>query len=419
VFSNLLDKRYVCFGLVFLHTLVAIFFMFGSWLENPTDLSGWDVERFQEIAVSDNLWSEQNPVEYPPGSVVLIEAISTDSLIDTHRLLVMFSYVVDLLIAIVLYRVWGLKSSNVYLFVSLFVLPMGLVRLDLWAVLFSVLAVAVVYKEAEIKEWFKGSIKFEVFSEVIVPLSFGLFVATGAAIKIWPGLLVVVALYLLRWRLVISSAFWLLMMGISWLFFVGNGFEPLHQVVSLRGATGWHIESIIGNLVALFSSEEPTSQLNAFRIGELNKLIVLFGRFLFIGYSILLGWNIFRNRRNIVSKKYIIQLFSVCTLGLLAALLISSPLFSPQFVLWLTPWIALIFCLESDCLENRWGRPLVTFSIAVVILTAATLALFSPPSLHMTIPATMLLVRNFCLFAVAVSAVLFLYKDFDLKKVDS
>ena len=55
-------------------------------------------------------------------------------------------------------------------------------------------------------------------------------------------------------------------------------FHPVDQVLSLRGATGWHVESLVGALVALFTDADATLELNAYRIGTLRPTLVTLGR---------------------------------------------------------------------------------------------------------------------------------------------
>ena len=57
---------------VAIRVVVAAVLAFGPATDEPAELAGWDAERFQEIAErQEPAWSGQ-PVEYPPGSVVVL-----------------------------------------------------------------------------------------------------------------------------------------------------------------------------------------------------------------------------------------------------------------------------------------------------------------------------------------------------------
>ncbi|MEZ5341852.1 MAG: hypothetical protein R2706_10485 [Acidimicrobiales bacterium] len=151
-----------------------------------SDLTGWDAERFQEIAeLAGRPWVDA-PVEYPPGSVVVIKAIAADDAVGTNDRLVVLSLAVDLGIAVVLRRQWSLFAGSAYLGLGLPLIPAGLLRLDLWAAFAAVMAVVELRRERDAR--------------------FAWWTAAGALIKLkWPAMARSAALApvergRLRWR---------------------------------------------------------------------------------------------------------------------------------------------------------------------------------------------------------------------------
>ena len=362
--------------------------MFGSWLDDGLALAGWDVERFQEIADSSGkLWLD-SPVEYPPGSVVAIEALSTEgNIVATHRVLVVVSLLVDLFLAWLLYRKVSFKVSLAYLALGVALLPMGLVRFDLWAALFAVAATLFLVSKTSARP--------------IHIFLFALTLAFGALVKVWPALILIAAFGLKKWRHTAVAVLLLGVLGLGWLFWVGNGLDPVSQVVSLRGATGWHVESLVGNFVAVFADGSARLELNAYRIGSLNDSLALFMRAVAIGVFGLLGLIVF------VGKKTNLLLYraSLLTMSAVAVLLVTAPLLSPQFLLWLTPWVAIVLFDTSAKEAGVNISYAACFAAAAVVLTGLTLGLFAPPTLDQTVPSLMLLVRNFLLLGVVVLGV--------------
>lgn len=204
----------------------------------------------------------------------------------------------------------------------------------------------------------------------------------------------------------------------AWLAITGAGLEPVDQVLSLRGATGWHVESLPGAVVSLFSADPAKLELNAYRIGILRPGLVTVGRGLAIlamAALALAGW---RQTRASAAESIggdsagwspnggvpTVTVFATATLGAVAALLVTAPLLSPQFLVWLTPWAAL---LVGD--RSSTAGPMVINADRAVALTALAAALtgialhgFGPADLAATGPAALLTVRNLALVGLVV-----------------
>jgi hypothetical protein len=343
--------------------------VFGPWTDAPEELDGWDAARFQQIADTPGRAWVDYEVEYPPGSVVLIEALAGNDAVGTQRALVIGSLFVDLAIAALLARFASRSVGLAYLVLGLPLVPAGLLRFDLWAAGLGAIGVMALHRKQA--------------------TSFAAATVSGAAVKIAPGLLLPIAIATGRWREALVGTTVAAIVTAAWVGFAGT--EAIEQVVSLRGVTGWHLESMPGSLVALFSTEQPRLEANAYRIGQLNDTIVLLARLALVATVLVFGW---------LTKQgpSTLERMAMMLLGTTAALMITSPLLSPQFLLWLTPAAALTW-------TGTDRRPfwLVAGSIC---LTAATLAAFGPPNLDHPAAAFLLLVRDMLLIAVVVTAAL-------------
>ena len=365
----------------------------GPWTNEPSELAGWDVARFQQLADEPGRPYADHEVEYPPGSVVLIEALAGGGVVRTHRLLVTLSLAVDLGVAALVQRLGGDRAAGAYLLLGLPLVPMGLLRFDLWAALAAVGAVAVAASSTTAR---RGT-------DVAVDIAVGVLVAAGALVKVWPALLVAGLWAVGRGRAAVASLVAMAAAGVAWLTWAGAGLDPVRQVLSLRGATGWHLESIPGSLVALFGSSQPELQLDAFRIGHLDGRLVLAGRVVTLAVVAALAVGVRRSRRTVgsVASDGAADRLALVMLGATGALIVTAPLLSPQFLLWLTPWAA----LQLTGGPSDTARRLVALTAVVTVVTGVTLTVFGPPDVGQPLPALLLLGRDAALVALIALAV--------------
>ena len=353
----------------------AVALVFGPWTDSPSELAGWDVERFQTIADQPGLDLE---VEYPPGSVLLIEGISASAppegggVTKTHKTLVVLSLAVDLGVAVFLERLARPRSGLLYLWLGLPLVPAGLLRFDLWAT--GLGAVGLVMLAQSHRPRGRSAILF------------GLATALGFAVKLTPGLLLPVAVAAGRRTEAIAAVVGLGGVGLAWLAF--GGFESIEAVTSLRGATGWHLESVPGAITSLATDRVPRLEANAFRIGTIQPWLVTTGRIATLAAIVGYGLRLHMGESNL-------RRMSLMLLGSTAALIVTAPLISPQFLLWLTPAAALAQPqLWGEC--SRFGRLLDPTWItgAAIALTAAVLVVFTPSGVDHPVAAALLLVRS-------------------------
>lgn len=360
-------------GAIVVRFIAAAALLFGPWTDEPSELQGWDVERFQEIADAAGSPYVDHDVEYPPLTVVVAEVVLADDVVASHQRLVALSLLIDLAIAIVLARAFGTRAGTVYLLIGLPLVPSGLLRLDLWAALAAVLAAAAVSRSRRHPSQHDA---IEQRRGLIDRAAFAVFVTVGAMIKLWPALLIAAVIGIKKSRDAAITATLGAVAGIAWLAISGVG--AIEQITSLRGVTGWHLESIPGSLIALFTSESARLEANAFRIGDINNTVVLTGRIAVVLLAMLATALARRSKGQEAERIALVMLITV------AGLIITAPLFSPQFLLWLTPWAAIV----------HRDRTLTALTLGSVALTAVILGAFGPPNLAHPLAAAGLLVRD-------------------------
>lgn len=322
-------------------------------------LTGWDAERFQEISTIEGRPWVDTEVEYPPGTVAIAKLIGGDNPVQTNDRLVLVSLAVDLGLAELLRRFWDKRTALVYLAVGLPLIPAGLLRLDLWAALAAVAALVALARRR------RGV--------------FALFTVVGALIKVWPVLLIGAALSRRRYSDAALAIGLGICTGLAWL--VYGGTDAPAQVLSLRGATGWQIESVGGSLTGLFTDRPVTLENNAYRIGAISGPAVLIGRLLAVSAVGLAAWR---------------RLDSATTLLIgVSAMIVTAPLLSPQFLLWLTPFVAI-------CWPTRTAK----FAALAIVLTGLVGPIFGYDRLADPVPAILLLIRDAMLVATVVAGLM-------------
>ncbi|MEM9612788.1 MAG: hypothetical protein AAGA59_07635 [Actinomycetota bacterium] len=420
-----------------IRVVAALVLVLGPWTNTPEELVGWDVERFQAIADIDGRPWVDAEVEYPPGSVAVIDALARPGVVGTHRVLVLASLAVDLAVAAAVGALGGRRAATAYLILGLPLVPMGLLRFDLWAAMAAVLGLAALRQRR--------------------PAAFALFTVAGALIKVWPALLVAGAAALGRWRAVGAAVGLGAVAGVAWLGWTGWSTDAVEQVLSMRGATGWHAESVAGSIEALRTGAEPTLQQNAYRLGTLDERVVLAGRALtvaVVGLAVGLGLRATRRLPEsapaptaeadtapadatgaeittpetttpadpITSEITTaavdagsdadLEVVALVLVAAVAALIVTSPLLSPQFLLWLTPWAALAprrpawtfrTVDPGTPLAGPWPLVWVCTFLATA-LTGGVLTAFGPSGVAEQQAAILLLVRDAALVAAVLVA---------------
>lgn len=398
---------------IIVRLVVAVILVAGPATDEIGELSGWDAERFQQIAERDGAAWVDHPVEYPPGSVVVFDRLAGSDVVDTHRRLVVLSLILDLGVAVALARRVGRPPAAAYLWLGLPLIPFGYQRLDTLVTTIAVVAalallVPVGSSGAETSRGRAGAGRTAgMLSDVVAAAA----IAAGTMIKVWPALLIIGAIAIGRWRAAIAAGVVTGVAGLAWLAIVGDGVGPVDQVLSLRGATGWHVESLPGALVALVGSQRAELELNAYRIGTLRPGLVTTGRVLAVVTMGLLAIGGLRRFGALTSARggegaekrageYDRPVFALATLGSVAALVVTAPLLSPQFLVWLVPLAALAVPSDDATAAPIRIGPALAATATAATLTGVALHGFGPDGLSGLVPAALLTARNLALIAV-------------------
>jgi hypothetical protein len=349
-------------ALVLVRLVVAAAVAFGPWTNSAADLRGWDVARFHEIATAEGRPWVDHEVEYPPGSVLLAELVGWRGVVTAHRLVVLVALLADLGIAAVARSGWGSGAARRYLLLGTFVLPTMYLRFDLLAALFAVGAWAA-YRRQLRAAWV------------------GALVA-GFMVKTWPVMLLGLALQGRRWRELAAGA---AALGASLgLWVVYAGVAGPRQVASFRGATGWHIESVTGVLVHLIRGGAVALEEGAYRFGAVPEWLRVAG--LVVAGLVWVGaWWPGRTSEGAGAVTTVL------------ALLVTSTLLSPQFVVWLLPF--------ATFAPAELGEPLARLARWCVITTGVAALIVAPSAAAELGAQLVLLVRNGLLVVTLVVAI--------------
>lgn len=387
-------RRWLVLLVFAVRAMAASALLFGPWTDEAEELAGWDASRFQAIHDAPGRPWIDHDVEYPPGSVALIEMITVGGgvvghgVVGTQRLLVALSLVVDLGVAGLLER-HRRDAGLAYLVLGTAAVPAGLLRFDLWAAGCTAIGLVTLAGLRRERPRSPGLDRNLTIRNLAIG-GFALAVTAGAAIKISPGLLIPVAFAVRRRTEALAAVAVGATIGGAWLFWAGSG--ALTQITSLRGVTGWHVESVPGSLLALLGDGQPRFEADAYRIGTLDDGIVLAGRV--VTGLVVLGLCLLAHRTS-ATQAGPGESAALAMLGSTAALIVTAPLVSPQFLLWLTPPAALAWACGQR-------RPAVLTGGAIA-LTALTLATFGPSGVDHPIAATLLLLRDGLLIGIIVS----------------
>jgi hypothetical protein len=332
-----------------------------------------DSARFGEIATADGRAYRDHPVEYPPLTLAVIHAVAAGHDADeagVARGVVVVALTADLVSAFVLGRAFGGRARHRYLLLGtpLVVLGLAYCRLDLLSVALAAAGLAACKRGRS--------------------TAGGLAFVAGAFAKLWPAALLGVLVVQRRWR-ALGTSHAVGGAGLAaWVAYGGTA-GP-RQVLTMRGARGWQIESLPGSIVRILSNRPAFEDAGAWRVGSAPAMarLALTAAALAV---IVAAWRRAARRGDA---------FGATPLLAVTALLVTAPLLSPQFLLWLLPGAALVAGgAERPLGERVQGMAMVAFGLTAVM--AGVL-----PSILVGEPAALLLVllRNVALVVLLRSA---------------
>ena len=329
-----------------------------------------DVRRFHSIASSHHGTPYRDfPVEYPPVMLGAIELLGSST---THAATVatMWSQLVlDLFVAGTILWGWGRRAALAYLVIGfpLICYPFLYLRLDLLSVALAVAALALVRRRH--------------------PVLGGLALAVAVFSKLWPVLLVPGLVVRRSWRAVASFT----VLGgaglVAWVAWVDTD-GPI-QVVSMRNATGFEIESTVGAIIRVMSNEAVHYNEGAFRVAHVREWAIILSAVV-LAVAVIAAWVL--AARAVEPAKMFDGTAALAAVGVFLA---TAPLLSPQFSIWLVPFAAI-----AVAYGDRLIGGLTLLVVALSVIDFAQIDSYA--NTNAVAPQVVVLVRNATLVALVV-----------------
>jgi hypothetical protein len=370
--SNLERSRWVLAALIAAR-VAALAYLVLSHQERVDGGIAGDVRRYIEMATAEGLPYRDFQVEYPPVTYALIKLLASADHFRSIALVAVSQFACDLGIAALVGWAWGKRARLAYLLLGLPLIayPFVYARVDLFTVLLAVAGLALLRKGLE--------------------LTGGAGLAVAVLAKLWP---IALAPVLIVERKVKGFA-GLVVTGLAgaaaWAAFAGpSGFQ---QVLSFREATGWQVESVPGILWHLQDPSRIKFESGAFRTG----VMPLWARPALTLISLVLvavAWWLASKRRRAGADDHVS--FADAPLASVLAVLLFAPILSPQYIVWMLPFAAMVSARGDRIVAGLAGAATaVTTLTYVLVLDAAEGELFA------TLPV---LVRNVLLVALLAAA---------------
>jgi hypothetical protein len=357
--------------LVAVHVLIAAGTLLDPALRTVQYAARSDAARLFQIATHGGTPYVDFAVEYPPVLVVVAKALAFGSFETFLSGVIVVSITCDLVVAWLLRRTWGTVAAVAYLVISAPMLAVGLPRLDWFPTALAVTAMALALAARRQR-------------------AAGATLAVAALAKLWPVFLVPLWIARGRWRALVAFAVTGAVGVAAWISWAGTA--GIRQVLEFRGAHGWHVESLPGNAVALFTHDVPRFEKGAWRIGSPPPAITL--GLVVVGAIVLVVLTVFLARAG--ARRVVESDAGAPALAAVGLALVIATLLSPQFLVWLLPWAAISYAYG----ERRPAALVLAAVLATVVAASAW-----PASQSGALGAQLLyLTRNLLLVAVVVSA---------------
>jgi hypothetical protein len=321
------------------------------------------VARFTEIAAAEGRPYRDFPVEYPPVSLGAIELVAGTNGNQTGGTLVWFMVFCDLVTFAALAFGWGRKAAVLYLLLTVPLLGFLFISIDLISVALAVSAVALAVRGRERL----GGVAF----------------AAAILAKVWPLAILPVMVVQRKRRALTWSVAALALGTLGWVWWGGPS-GPL-QVATQRHTPGWEYESAIGSILWALGRGGFVSINDSTRLGVAPG----WAKALLVGVAVV-GIAAVWYRASRREPREI----GLPTMAAVSILLLSAPLLSPPYMLWLAPWAAIAWTERTGYV--RWllaGLMVVSGLLFVSYMSAL-------PDVALWSVKALLLLRNALLAAV-------------------
>ena len=306
-------------ALIALRIVVAVV-LANAGIESDDNILGGDARRYDEISNSQGTPYRDFDVEYPPVTLALIKATHGHNRHTTLNALIASQLALDLACVGVLWWAWNKRTALAYLVLStpLVLFPFLYVRIDLLSVFLALLGLGLVRRGFE--------------------RSGGVALAVSVFAKVWPVVLAPVLLIERKVKATVTWVIGVIVGAVAWVAWVGT--TGPNQVLNFRGAKGWQIESLPGIWFHVTDAQRSHVESGAWRTfatmpGWSRPLLTL----LSMG-TVLLAWGLAYRRRRAGDNDSVV--YGAAPLVCVLALLVFAPILSPQYILWLLPWAAIV-----------------------------------------------------------------------------
>jgi hypothetical protein len=330
------------------------------------------VARFTEIAATEGRPYRDFPVEYPPVSLGAIELVAGTNGNQTGANLVWFMALCDLVTVAALAFGWGRRAAVFYLLLTVPLLGFLLTTIDLISVALAVGAVALMVRGRERLG--------------------GVALAAAILAKVWPLALLPMMVLQRKRRALTWSVAALTLGTLVWVWWGGPS-GPL-QVATQRHTPGWEYESVIGSVLWALGRGGFVTINASTRLGVAPG----WAKALLLGAAIA-GIAAVWYRASRREPREI----GFPAVAAVSILMLSAPLLSPPYMLWLAPWAAIAWTERTGYV--RWllaalllvsGLLFVSYSSALpdVALWSVKALLLLRNALLAAVPAVYLLERR-------------------------
>lgn len=297
-------------------------------VDHPINILGGDARRYLDILHAPGTPYRDVPVEYPPLMLAFTRLIEGPDLLATQVRLVISQLLVELAAAGLLAWAWNKRVAIAFLVLGtpMALYPFAYFRLDLVAVLAAVAAMALVKKAR--------------------PGWGGAVLGLAGFVKVWP--LVLVPWLALRhgWRsrgARRSLAFLVAVVaagGLAWI--VWAGVDGPQQVLSFRGAAGWQIESVMGIFFHIADPASSSIEQGAWRTAADVPQVFRMALPIAALASAASAWALAERARLKGRPDAVALMDGWAPLAAVLGLLVFSSIISPQYMVWLTPFAAIV-----------------------------------------------------------------------------
>jgi hypothetical protein len=304
-----------------------------------------DVRRYHRIASERGTPYADFAVEYPPVTLAAIDALDGSTVRQAVPRVMWSQLILDILIAAIVAWGWGRRAALLYLLLGLAFVwyPFLYLRLDLVSVALAVGGLALVRR---------GRV-----------VGGGALLAVACFAKIWP---LALAPVLVVRRSARSFAAFAAVAATSLAAWVGwAGFAGPIQVLTFRGARGWQIESVVGNLLHTFSYHRARMERGALRVGVVPGWarvgLPLLGLLL-----VAAVWTLVARVRE--SDPRVSD--GLAPIAAIAALLVFATILSPQYISWLLPFAAIAAAGGERAVAWLTGVAAFLSTVGIKLMTA-------------------------------------------------